>query len=312
MPRPRRRRDSLPARHARDHGRSPATAVAIVTRVGDASCSRSPSMSGPAGAGDLVVAATATVHVGIRGRRSRGRCSGRWSASAADPAGPLGLAGRPGRRRCPTPRVDRPAIAGIDRAGRDPDRVASSRRRCPASGSRCSRRRGTGAEASCSAGAAGGRTWASSACSAAARWLALPLARPRRRSVGAARHGARRQRCRPDARRETRDAVRALLAPLGTRGWRTSSSRSTRRRRSTEIGGALASARSRSSPPARPACSRGRLAATGALARRRSAPRAYMCAISCSTRSSAERNGSLHSTVRCAWSFSLRCTQSTV
>ena len=31
-----------------------------------------------------------------------------------------------------------------------------------------------------------------------------------------------------------------------------------------------------------------------------------------STRSSTARNGSLHSTVRWAWSFSLRCTQSTV
>ena len=31
-----------------------------------------------------------------------------------------------------------------------------------------------------------------------------------------------------------------------------------------------------------------------------------------STRSSTERNGSLHRTVRCAWSLSLRCTQSTV
>ena len=38
----------------------------------------------------------------------------------------------------------------------------------------------------------------------------------------------------------------------------------------------------------------------------------YMCAISCSTRSSLARNGSLQSTVRCAWSFSFRCTQSTV
>src|SRR5580704_12278442 len=38
----------------------------------------------------------------------------------------------------------------------------------------------------------------------------------------------------------------------------------------------------------------------------------YMPAMSFSTRSSTERNGSLHSTVRWAWSFSLRCTQSTV
>ena len=38
----------------------------------------------------------------------------------------------------------------------------------------------------------------------------------------------------------------------------------------------------------------------------------YMPAMSFSTRSSTERNGSLHSTVRCAWSFSFRCTQSTV
>ena len=34
--------------------------------------------------------------------------------------------------------------------------------------------------------------------------------------------------------------------------------------------------------------------------------------ISFSTRSSRLLNGSLHSTVRCAWSLSLRCTQSTV
>ena len=40
--------------------------------------------------------------------------------------------------------------------------------------------------------------------------------------------------------------------------------------------------------------------------------RHHMWAISCSTRSSTLRNGSLHSTVRCAWSFSFRCTQSTV
>src|SRR5271166_5997576 len=40
--------------------------------------------------------------------------------------------------------------------------------------------------------------------------------------------------------------------------------------------------------------------------------RDYMPAMSFSTRSSTERNGSLHSTVRWAWSFSLRCTQSTV
>ena len=37
-----------------------------------------------------------------------------------------------------------------------------------------------------------------------------------------------------------------------------------------------------------------------------------MLAMSFSTRSSTERNGSLHSTVRWAWSLSLRCTQSTV
>ena len=40
--------------------------------------------------------------------------------------------------------------------------------------------------------------------------------------------------------------------------------------------------------------------------------RRHMPAMSFSTRSSTERNGSLHSTVRWAWSFSLRCTQSTV
>jgi hypothetical protein len=39
---------------------------------------------------------------------------------------------------------------------------------------------------------------------------------------------------------------------------------------------------------------------------------AYIWAMSCSTRSSTERKGSLHSTVRCAWSFSFRWTQSTV
>jgi hypothetical protein len=38
----------------------------------------------------------------------------------------------------------------------------------------------------------------------------------------------------------------------------------------------------------------------------------YMWAMSCSTRSSTERNGSLHSTVRWAWSLSFRWTQSTV
>jgi hypothetical protein len=39
---------------------------------------------------------------------------------------------------------------------------------------------------------------------------------------------------------------------------------------------------------------------------------AYIEAMSLSTRSSNARNGSLHSTVRCAWSLSLRWTQSTV
>ena len=38
----------------------------------------------------------------------------------------------------------------------------------------------------------------------------------------------------------------------------------------------------------------------------------HMWAISCSTRSSTDLNGSLQSTVRCAWSLSFRCTQSTV
>src|SRR5262249_29713236 len=38
----------------------------------------------------------------------------------------------------------------------------------------------------------------------------------------------------------------------------------------------------------------------------------YNEAMSRSTRSSRDLNGSLHKTVRCAWSFSLRCTQSTV
>jgi hypothetical protein len=37
-----------------------------------------------------------------------------------------------------------------------------------------------------------------------------------------------------------------------------------------------------------------------------------MLAMSFSTRSSTDRNGSLHSTVRWAWSFSFRWTQSTV
>ena len=35
-------------------------------------------------------------------------------------------------------------------------------------------------------------------------------------------------------------------------------------------------------------------------------------AMSFSTRSSRDLNGSLHNTVRCAWSFSFKCTQSTV
>ena len=38
----------------------------------------------------------------------------------------------------------------------------------------------------------------------------------------------------------------------------------------------------------------------------------YKEAMSFSTRSSRDRNGSLQSTVRCAWSLSFRCTQSTV
>ena len=38
----------------------------------------------------------------------------------------------------------------------------------------------------------------------------------------------------------------------------------------------------------------------------------HMLSISRSTRASTAANGSLHSTVRCAWSFSFRCTQSTV
>lgn len=41
-------------------------------------------------------------------------------------------------------------------------------------------------------------------------------------------------------------------------------------------------------------------------------PTRHMLWISRSTRSSTDRNGSLHRTVRCAWSFSFRCTQSTV
>ena len=44
----------------------------------------------------------------------------------------------------------------------------------------------------------------------------------------------------------------------------------------------------------------------------RSRAACYMWAMSCSTRSSTERKGSLHSTVRWAWSFSFRWTQSTV
>src|ERR1017187_4451764 len=44
---------------------------------------------------------------------------------------------------------------------------------------------------------------------------------------------------------------------------------------------------------------------------RRAAPAGHMPAISFSTRSSTERNGSLHRTVRWAWSFSFRCTQQT-
>ena len=39
---------------------------------------------------------------------------------------------------------------------------------------------------------------------------------------------------------------------------------------------------------------------------------AYNEAMSFSTRSSLDLNGSLQSTVRCAWSLSFRCTQSTV
>ena len=38
----------------------------------------------------------------------------------------------------------------------------------------------------------------------------------------------------------------------------------------------------------------------------------YSDAMSRSTRSSRDLNGSLQSTVRCAWSLSFRCTQSTV
>ena len=40
--------------------------------------------------------------------------------------------------------------------------------------------------------------------------------------------------------------------------------------------------------------------------------RATETAMRRSTRSSRDLNGSLHSTVRCAWSLSFRCTQSTV
>ncbi len=50
----------------------------------------------------------------------------------------------------------------------------------------------------------------------------------------------------------------------------------------------------------------------GWLTSGRSSAAGHMWAMSCSTRSSTERNGSLHSTVRWAWSFSFRWTQSTV
>ena len=50
----------------------------------------------------------------------------------------------------------------------------------------------------------------------------------------------------------------------------------------------------------------------GAVTKLRHVRPAQSDAISFSTRSSRRLNGSLHSTVRWAWSLSFRCTQSTV
>lgn len=73
---------------------------------------------GPAGAGDLAIAAAATVHVGIEDHEVA-ILLGRWTQGAADPGGPLGLGGRP-VVVVPDAAIVALAAAGLHRAGRSP------------------------------------------------------------------------------------------------------------------------------------------------------------------------------------------------
>lgn len=79
---------------------------------------------GPAGAGDLAIAATTTVHVGIEDH-DVAILLGRWTQDAADPGGPLGLGGRP-VVVVPDAALVSIAVAGLHRAGRSPSHRAPS------------------------------------------------------------------------------------------------------------------------------------------------------------------------------------------
>ncbi len=73
---------------------------------------------GPAGAGDLAIAATTTVHVGIEDH-DVAILLGPWTHGTADPGGPLGLGGRP-VVVVPDAALVGIAAAGLHRAGRSP------------------------------------------------------------------------------------------------------------------------------------------------------------------------------------------------
>ncbi len=90
--------------------------VLITTAAGDAISARLFAPSGRAGPGDAVVAATATITIGVADH-ARTAFLGPWPADGPEPSGPLGLAATP-VVLLPEASVAPIARAGIERAGR--------------------------------------------------------------------------------------------------------------------------------------------------------------------------------------------------
>ena len=292
---PGRRDDRVPARRAAGHDRPGRRRGDRRRRTGRGG----PGPARPDGRRCVALVAQTTVEVGIE-RCELTMAIGPWPSDAPDPAGPLGLASTP-VIVLPDPVVVRP------RRRRRPPGGSASR---PASGFPAMRPR-----------------WVCRLLLAVAEGAEVVLVEGGGAAAPARRPGARRSSaCRAPAARSATRSRRRFTVPAGSTSTcpsRRSRSRSAPSWRACLRPLALETPHHLVEVDPAPAFDRGGRGPRRRVARRRSPRRrrassqggsrpsnrrwraqlehvSYMCAISCSTRSSLARNGSLQSTVRCA------------